>query len=51
MAVFSYNNNTRAGVRATSDTRENATPGWKDNHWELKEVRIRIADQYVPVNI
>ena len=42
MAVFSYNNNTRAGVRATSDTRENYTPGWKYNHWELKGVPIRI---------
>ena len=25
-----------AGVRVTSDTRDNYTPGWKYNHWELK---------------
>jgi len=28
------------GVRVTSDTRDNYTPGWKYNHWELK-VRLR----------
>lgn len=26
----------KAGVRVTSDTRDNYTPGWKYNHWELK---------------
>ena len=26
----------RAGVRVQSDSRENYTPGWKYNHWELK---------------
>ena len=25
-----------AGVRVTSDSRDNYTPGWKYNHWELK---------------
>lgn len=25
-----------AAVRVTSDTRDNYTPGWKYNHWELK---------------
>ncbi len=24
------------GVRVTSDLRENYSPGWKFNHWELK---------------
>lgn len=31
-----------AGVRADVDARENYTPGWKFNHWELKGVPIRI---------
>eukprot|EP00889_Picochlorum_renovo_P003643 jgi/Picre1/30673/NNA_006034.t1 len=31
-----------AGVRATTDCRENYTPGWKYNHWELKGVPLRI---------
>lgn len=31
-----------AGVRVTSDKRENYTPGWKYNHWELKGVPIRV---------
>jgi prolyl-tRNA synthetase len=31
-----------ADVRAQSDTRENYTPGWKYNHWELKGVPIRL---------
>lgn len=26
----------KAGVRVQSDSRENYTPGWKYNHWELK---------------
>ena len=25
-----------AGVRVVSDPRDNYTPGWKYNHWELK---------------
>lgn len=25
-----------AGVRVVTDARENYTPGWKYNHWELK---------------
>ena len=25
-----------AGVRAKGDFRENYSPGWKFNHWELK---------------
>uniref|UniRef100_A0A7R9VIU9 proline--tRNA ligase n=1 Tax=Chlamydomonas euryale TaxID=1486919 RepID=A0A7R9VIU9_9CHLO len=31
-----------AGVRVVSDTRENYTPGWKYNHWELKGVPVRL---------
>ena len=31
-----------AGVRVTTDCRENYTPGWKYNHWELKGVPLRI---------
>ena len=30
-----------AGVRAKADMRENYSPGWKFNHWELKGVPIR----------
>jgi prolyl-tRNA synthetase len=26
----------RAGVKAKADLRDNYTPGWKYNHWELK---------------
>lgn len=26
----------RAGVRVKSDLRDNYSPGWKFNHWELK---------------
>ena len=26
----------KAGVRVTFDPRDNYTPGWKYNHWELK---------------
>ncbi|PAV74364.1 hypothetical protein WR25_07926 [Diploscapter pachys] len=29
-------------VRAESDLRDNVSPGWKFNHWELKGVPIRI---------
>ena len=31
-----------AGIRAHADTRDNYTPGWKFNHWELKGVPIRL---------
>ena len=31
-----------AGVRAEGDYRDNYSPGWKFNHWELKGVPIRI---------
>lgn len=27
---------TKAGVRCKTDTRDNYSPGWKFNHWELK---------------
>ena len=30
------------GIRAEGDFRENYSPGWKFNHWELKGVPIRI---------
>ncbi|XP_076817359.1 bifunctional glutamate/proline--tRNA ligase-like [Clavelina lepadiformis] len=30
------------GVRARADLRENYSPGWKFNHWELKGVPVRI---------
>ena len=31
-----------AGVRVKMDARENYTPGWKYNHWELKGVPLRM---------
>jgi len=31
-----------AGVRVKADLRENYSPGWKYNHWELKGVPIRV---------
>ncbi|XP_014254259.1 bifunctional glutamate/proline--tRNA ligase [Cimex lectularius] len=31
-----------AGVRAETDVRDNYSPGWKFNHWELKGVPLRI---------
>ncbi|KAK9836198.1 hypothetical protein WJX81_008140 [Elliptochloris bilobata] len=31
-----------AGVRAHLDDRDNYTPGWKYNHWELKGVPLRL---------
>lgn len=31
-----------AGIRVHIDTRENQTPGWKFNEWELKGVPLRI---------
>jgi len=33
---------TAAGIRAKADLRENYTPGWRFNHWELKGVPIRL---------
>ena len=32
----------QAGVRVKADLRDNYSPGWKFNHWELKGVPIRI---------
>lgn len=29
-------------MRADSDLRDNVSPGWKFNHWELKGVPIRL---------
>lgn len=29
-------------IRAKSDLRDNVSPGWKFNHWELKGVPIRM---------
>ncbi|KAK2919718.1 bifunctional glutamate/proline--tRNA ligase isoform X3 [Channa argus] len=31
-----------AGIRVKSDVRDNYSPGWKFNHWELKGVPIRL---------
>ena len=31
-----------AGVRSKCDLRDNYTPGWKYNHWELKGVPLRV---------
>uniref|UniRef100_A0A668AN30 Bifunctional glutamate/proline--tRNA ligase n=1 Tax=Myripristis murdjan TaxID=586833 RepID=A0A668AN30_9TELE len=31
-----------AGVRVKTDLRDNYSPGWKFNHWELKGVPIRV---------
>ena len=31
-----------AGLRSKLDVRENYTPGWKYNHWELKGVPLRV---------
>ena len=31
-----------AGVKVATDTRDNYTPGWKYNHWELKGVPLRL---------
>lgn len=31
-----------AGIRVKSDPRDNYSPGWKFNHWELKGVPIRL---------
>ena len=31
-----------AGIRSSIDTRDNYTPGWKYNYWEMKGVPVRI---------
>uniref|UniRef100_A0A665WJM7 Bifunctional glutamate/proline--tRNA ligase n=1 Tax=Echeneis naucrates TaxID=173247 RepID=A0A665WJM7_ECHNA len=31
-----------AGIRVKSDLRDNYSPGWKFNHWELKGVPVRV---------
>ncbi|KAI9017236.1 hypothetical protein BC832DRAFT_527171 [Gaertneriomyces semiglobifer] len=31
-----------AGIRAKSDTRDNYTPGWKYNNWEMRGVPVRL---------
>lgn len=31
-----------AAIRADTDLRDNYSPGWKFNHWELKGVPLRI---------
>ncbi|KAI0226370.1 hypothetical protein L0F63_002743 [Massospora cicadina] len=36
---------TKAGVRAKADLRENYTPGYKFNHWELRGCRSDLAQQ------
>ncbi|XP_039757717.1 bifunctional glutamate/proline--tRNA ligase isoform X3 [Pararge aegeria] len=33
---------TNVGIRAEGDYRDNYSPGWKFNHWELKGVPIRV---------
>merc|ERR1719361_683728 len=46
-----------AGIKVRGDYRENYSPGWKFNHWELKSVPIRVelgprdvkASQFVAV--
>jgi len=30
------------GIRAHLDNRDNYTPGWKYNHWEMKGVPVRL---------
>merc|ERR1712183_975430 len=32
----------KLGVRVNADLRDNYSPGWKFNHWELKGVPIRV---------
>lgn len=31
-----------AGIRGHADTRDNYSPGWKYNHWELKGIPVRV---------
>ncbi|XP_047138951.1 bifunctional glutamate/proline--tRNA ligase isoform X1 [Hydra vulgaris] len=45
--IYDYCNNyeailKKAGIRVKLDARDNYSPGWKFNHWELKGVPIRI---------
>jgi len=37
-----YDQLVQSGIRAEKDFRENYTPGWKYNHWEVKGVPIRL---------
>ena len=37
-----YTDLLNGGIRAKKDLRDNVTPGWKFNHWELKGIPIRI---------
>uniref|UniRef100_A0A8C4X2Z4 Bifunctional glutamate/proline--tRNA ligase n=1 Tax=Erpetoichthys calabaricus TaxID=27687 RepID=A0A8C4X2Z4_ERPCA len=32
----------KAGIRVRTDIRDNYSPGWKFNHWELKGVPVRV---------
>jgi prolyl-tRNA synthetase len=32
----------KAGIKVKADTRDNYTPGWKYNHWEVKGVPLRL---------
>ena len=57
-ACKEYENNFRVnGIKVRGDYRENYSPGWKFNHWELKGVPIRLelgprdvkANQFVTV--
>lgn len=32
-----------AGIKAESDTRDNYSPGWKYNHWELKVCTLKFS--------
>ena len=40
-----------AKVRVTSDSRDNYTPGWKYNHWELKVCHLppRLLAAFLPL--
>lgn len=31
-----------AGIRVKNDIRDNYSPGWKFNHWELKVMNMRL---------
>ena len=35
---------TAAGIRARGDYRDNYSPGWKFNHWELKVCQLHYHD-------
>lgn len=30
------------GIRVETDKRDNYTPGWKFNHWEMKGIPLRL---------